>query len=254
MQRTRLEQINQYIDSNMYASLSELCERFGVSTATMRRNLDELDAKGLIKRVRGGAKSIAFLQAEEPPISVKQTINLAEKRRIAKYCFSLIHDGDSIILDSSSTVYELAVLLSESHLNITVITNDLNIGTILALHPDIDLFQIGGTIRKGYYTAIGAFAEGLWKQIHADKLFLGVDSVNSSFGLMNYRIDEITCKRLMIECSKKTFVVCDNSKFQSTAILQICPISDVDVIITDNGLSPEVCKQFGPYESKILRV
>lgn len=253
MMSDRLKLINEYVNNNVFVSFSELCSHFGVSSATMRRDLIELDKRGLLQRVHGGAKSIVHLQTEEPSLDIRREMNIEAKRRIAEYCLPMIKDGDSVVLDSSSTVYELARFLSESNLHITVITNDLYIGCILAPHPIIDLFMVGGVIRKGYYTSLGMFAENVWKQLHADKLFLGVDAINPSLGLMNYRIEEITSKRLMLDCCNEKYVLCDCSKFQTTAVLQICGFDSIDAIITDKNLSDSILAQFNSIGTPVIR-
>lgn len=232
----RANEILEYVDRKGYVSLSELCREFRVSSATMRRDLTSLAERGQITRLHGAVKSKLDEQKEEPPYAERINMEIEEKQKIARRAFQEIRDGDSIILDSSTTVVELARLLAQSSLNVTVITNDVEIACLLAPHPIIELICVGGYIRKGYYTSIGSFAENLWRELHADKLFMGVDAVNPEYGMMNYRIEELSCKKLMLSHSKQHFVLCDHTKFASTAVLQICPTSDIDLLITGTEL------------------
>ncbi|HBW37375.1 DeoR/GlpR family DNA-binding transcription regulator [Desulfosporosinus sp. BICA1-9] len=254
MRSDRLQTLLSYIDQHEYASFSELCKEFKVSSATMRRDLKTLAQKGLIKRMHGAVKSKIDDQKYEPPLSERINMNIDEKRRIAERAMAEIKDGDSIILDSSTTVCELAKLLADSNLNITVMTNDIEIAYILAPHPIIELIAVGGYIRKGYYTSMGFFAENLWKELHADKLFLGVDAVDLKYGMMNYRIEEMSCKRLMIERAKECVVLCDHTKFTSSAVLQICPFDKVDKVITGTELDLSIMNDMQRIGVEIVRV
>lgn len=250
----RSKELLEYINRNEYVSLSELCKEFHVSSATMRRDIASLAERGLITRLHGAVKSKIDEQKDEPPYAERINMEIEEKRKIAQRAFLEIRDGDSIILDSSTTVVELARCLSQSSLRITVITNDVEIAYILAPHPIIELICVGGYIRKGYYTSIGYFAESLWKELHADKLFMGVDAVNPQYGMMNYRIEELSCKKLMLEHSNKHFVLCDHTKFSSSAVLQICPSSSVDLLITGTELNPSLEQDMVVTGLNILKV
>lgn len=240
--QNRSKELLEYINRRGYAQFSELCREFHVSSATMRRDLTALARRGLITRLHGAAKSKIDEQTEEPPYAARINMETAEKRKIAQWAFREIRDGESVILDSSTTVAELARLLARSALRITVITNDVEIAYLLAPHPTIELICVGGYIRKGYYTSIGFFAENLWRELHADKLFMGVDAVNPQFGMMNYRIEELSCKKLMLENSGKHFVLCDHTKFSASAVLQICPVSAVDLLVTGTEVDPEAAR------------
>ena len=250
----RSKELLAYIDKAGYVSLSQLCGEFHVSSATMRRDLTRLSERGLVTRLHGGVKSKADQQQEEPPYAERINMQVEEKRRIAHRALLEIHDGDSIILDSSTTVVELAKCLAQSSLYITVITNDMEIAYILAPHPTIELICVGGYIRKGYYTSIGFFAENLWKELHADKLFMGVDAVDARYGMMNYRIEELSCKKLMLQQSNRHFLLCDHTKFSSTAVLQICPASAVDLLITGVELQQPLEQVMAATGLKILKV
>jgi DeoR/GlpR family transcriptional regulator of sugar metabolism len=250
----RLQGILKYINDNNTVSLSELCKEFKASPATMRRDLQELENNAQIERIRGGAKSLITRQKYEPPFTQRQNMNLAEKQRIAQYAFSLINDNDAIILDSSTTVCELAKLLAVSDKDVTVITNDAMIAFIIAPHPEIELIFVGGYIRPGFFTSMGMFAESMWKQLHADKLFLGVDAIHPVDGILNYRTEEISCKRLMLNSSKRSIVLCDHTKFSSTAVLQISPLHRIDEVITGVELEDKYIEPFIDTGLRITRV
>lgn len=250
----RLQDVVKYINNNNTVSLSDLCNEFKASPATMRRDLQELENKAQIERIRGGAKSLSSRQAYEPPYTQRQNMNLAEKQRIAQYALSTINNNDAVILDSSTTVCELAKLLAVSDKNVTVITNDVIIAYIIAPNPIIELIFVGGYIRPGFFTSMGMFAEATWKQLHADKLFLGVDAIHPIHGILNYRTEEISCKRLMLNCSERSIVLCDHTKFSSTAVLQISPLQKIDEVVTGLELEDKYIETYKNTRLQIMRV
>ncbi len=254
MAKDRLEKVLAYINQNKTVTLSELENTFGVSSATIRRDITSLAESGKIKRLNGVVKSVLNEQKDEPPYKVRINLELDEKKRIAKKAYEMIEDGDSIFLDSSTTVLELAKLLADSNKDITVITNDMQIAYILAPHPIIELIVVGGTIRKGYYTSIGFIAENLWKELYADQLFLGVDAVSLELGMMNYRIEELPCKKIMIANSKYRTVLCDHTKFNSSAVLKVCNFEDINQIITGKEIEQYKIKSEIEKQTKVCVV
>ncbi len=253
MKEKRFQGIVDTVNHAGIVSFSDLCDKFSVSAVTMRRDLKELEDLGLIKRIRGGAKALQPNESLELPYAVRTSINVEEKQRIGKYALETIQPNNVVILDSSSTVRELAKLLVHTKFELTVITNDVEIARLLTVNPTIELIMVGGRIRIGHYGAVGMFAESFWRQVQADKLFLGVDAINAEHGLFNHNLDEIESKRLMLRRSKYRVVLADHEKFFSNSVIQICPIEDVDLIVTGSELSDEALNQFS-MRNKIVRV
>lgn len=254
MKEKRLEEIVNVVDQNGIVSYADLCARLHVSAATIRRDLAELDARGQIERVRRGAKSVHILGAnEELPYMVRAAINVEEKHRIAQYALTLIHPNESIILDSSSTVRELAKLLANISYPITVITNDIEIARLLTANHLIELIMVGGRVRIGHCGTVGVFADTFWQQVRTDKLFLGVDAIHPINGFFNHNSEELTGKRLMLHCAQYRIVLADHYKFFTGSLIKLCEISDVDLIITSKGLGDDIIKQF-PDENEIVCV
>lgn len=255
MRVKRLQDIVSYVNKNEIVSFDELSREFDVSSATIRRDLKELYEKGLIEKFYGGVRSVSLEQNLELPLNKRFTLNIDEKKRIAEYAQSLIKENDIIILDSSTTVIELAKQLIECSMNIVVITNDAYIAYILALNSHIDLILVGGSVRQGYYTALGLFSEMMWKQLHANKLFLGVDSINPKLGALGFQIEEVRSKKLMLECSEECIVLCDHTKFSASAVLEICPINRIDKVITGSELEDSILKNYNIQKNlEIIRI
>lgn len=249
MRVKRLQDIVSYVNKNAIVSFEELSKEFNVSSATIRRDLKELHEQGLIQKFYGGVKSVSEDQNLELPLNKRFVLNIDEKKRIAAQARAIICENDIIILDSSTTVIELAKQLADSSINIVVITNDANVAYILAMNSHIDLILVGGSIRHGYYTALGLFSEMMWKQLHANKLFMGVDAINPKLGALSFQIEEVRSKKLMLDCSEECIVLCDHTKFSTSAVLEICPIERIDKIITGTELEDSILANYADHDS-----
>lgn len=244
MKRVRLQEIVSYINAMGYASFAELYKEFGVSPATMRRNLTELDEKGLIKRVRGGARSIISLDSFDTSITNRINMHVNEKKEIAKFAASLIKDGDIIILDASTSALTLAETLAETDYKITVITNLIPTINIFKEKPNIELYILGGQFKDKYESTLGLFSEKMLKEIKVDLYFFSCDSIDIKAGILNTHFDTIPLKQISLENSNKKIVLADHSKFESKSFLHVCDINEVDMIITDKGIDESIYNSF----------
>lgn len=190
---------------------------------------------------RGGAiLNPQNMVSVEPPFHVRNDTHQEEKKRIALAAAKLVKEGETLLIGSGTTTYSLSKeLASCKHLYIA--TNDLNSASALADSSDIDLLVLGGSLKNGHYT-YGYFTEEAISQIHADKVFLGVDAVDLNIGFMGFFIGEIETKKLMIKASRQFIVLCDHTKFESIAFANIGALELADLIITDTGLKPEILK------------
>ena len=253
MKEKRLQDIIRYTNEAGMLSYADLGAMAHVSNITIRRDIAELESRGLLARIHGGVKAIPQNGPIDLPKSVRVSINIAEKQRIALHAAKMIDPEDAIILDSSSTVLELAKLLVNIAYPLTVFTNDLDIALLLTDNPHIELIMVGGKIRCGFHNAVGLFSASFWQQIKVNKLFLGVDAIDSKYGLFNHNQEEIEGKRLMLRCAQKTFVLADYSKFCTSSVVQICPFSSIDSIITNTEAPADLLAQF-PHREKLLLV
>lgn len=231
LQAERKKMILSLIDHQEVVNAHELSKRFGVSLSTVRRDLDDLERMQKISRTHGGAVSNAFRLSSEQPVTVKKDFHTDEKKRIARAAAALIGPGETVILDSSTTVNAIADFLGDIP-DITVITNDLWNVNKLSKCLNVELMTVGGLLRKGSYTHIGYFCERMLEEIHADKAFLGVDALDPKSGLMICAQEGTRQKRLMVEAATETIVVCDHSKFTAKALVSFCEVRRVGRIIT----------------------
>jgi DeoR family transcriptional regulator of aga operon len=191
----------------------------------------------MLIRARGGAIKLDRVGVDFA-ISDKKQQHLEEKKLIGQVAAELIEDGDTIILDSGTTTLEIAKNLNRIE-DVTVITNALNIASLLAEHKNASVILPGGFLRKNSLSLVGATAEESFRNYFCDKLFLAVDGFNTTHGLSTPNVEEAHLNRIMIEISKKVVVVTDSSKFLKRSFAFIAPISAVDVVVTDAGIPLE---------------
>ncbi len=225
------------LDSQGQVDVSSLSKELGVSEVTIRNDLTKLEQKNMLIRARGGAIKLDRVGVDFA-ISDKKQQHLEEKKLIGQVAAELIEEGDTIILDSGTTTMEIAKNLNRIE-DLTVITNALNIASLLAEHKNASVILPGGFLRKNSLSLVGATAEESFRNYFCDKLFLAVDGFNTTHGLSTPNVEEAHLNRIMIEISKKVVVVTDSSKFLKRSFAFIAPISAVDVVVTDAGIPLE---------------
>ena len=224
-------------------SVKELSKEFKISEVTIRNDLDHLEKQNMLIRARGGAIKIKFApMSMDLPISEKEKEFLKEKQAIAKVAFKIIEEGDTIILDSGTTTTEIAKLL-EPFNNLTIITNALNVANILSNFEGMNIYMPGGSLRKKSLSLVGSLADESYQRFFCDKLFLGVDGFDTSYGLSTPNSVEAHLNQIMIKMAKKVIVAADSSKFGRRRFAFIGPVSDVDMVITDSKIRDEDVKQ-----------
>ncbi len=236
---SRRAKILEELEAKGQVTVSDLSQKFSISTVTIRNDLAHLEKQNMLIRARGGAIKVKYYRLEvDPSVSEKQKEFLKEKQKIAKAAVKLIEDGDTIVLDSGSTTSEVAKIL-EPFSNLTIITNALNIASILSEYEDFNVLMSGGVLRKRSLSLVGALAGDNFKNFYCDKLFLGVDGFDTSHGLSTPNIEEAYVNSIMIGMAKKVIVVTDSRKFQRRRFAFIAPMSKVHTVVTDSGILEE---------------
>lgn len=223
-------------------TVDELAERFRTSVVTIRSDLNALAATGAILRTHGGA--LAQRDTEEVPISIKQRLQHEQKVRIAVEAAKLIRDGETILLDSGSTTEEIAKQIRTLPLHsLNVITNALNIAVLLATLPHVNLIMPGGQLRPNSYSLSGPQAVIALQGLYADRLFLGVDSLDPEIGLMTPHLLEAQLNAQMMKISRQVVAVADATKLMKRNLSVIAPVEQLDLLITDNGADPTIVEE-----------
>lgn len=223
--------------------VTDLASQFRTSQITIRKDLEALDAQGLIQRTHGGALPLHAGALLDPTLREKEKLHRKEKMRIAMAAAKLVEEGQSVLLDSGTTTTAIAAALKH-FAKLTVITNATNIAAELA-GTNIEVILTGGTLRKNSFSLVGPIAEQTLRQLSADILFLGVDGFDTRSGLFTPNILEAQVNRIMVEISSRAIVVCDSSKFGRRSLCNIMPPSAVDQVITDKGV--------GKHDLELLR-
>jgi DeoR family transcriptional regulator of aga operon len=222
------------LEENGQLNVKQLSSFFGVSEVTIRNDLAYLENNNLLLRTRGGALRQHRVGLDFK-LTVKSKQHQLEKQKIGKKAVELIKDGDTIILDSGTTTGEIAKNLT--HFNeLTVITNALNIAGKLADSATVKIIMVGGYLRENSLSLVGPMAETALRNYFVDKLFIGVDGIDSNYGISTPNIEEAYLNRVMIDISKEVIVVTDSSKFKQKSFAHISPISAIHTVITDNNI------------------
>ena len=217
------------LNAQGFVKVLDIARELDVTPVTIRKDLKLLEEKKLLFRTHGSASPVNPHTADIN-IHIKERINSDAKRRIAH-----------IIVASGSTVYAFAEEITDD-LNLTVVTASLNVSTLLNRFEHIHVIQLGGTLRKSSFSVIGDLAAQAFDNLTCSKLFMGVDGIDLDFGLTTSNIDEARLNQRMIAASLRTIVLADSSKFGKRGFGKICTLDQVDVIITDSGISPSVAK------------
>ena len=226
------------LQSEGQVNVVDLCNGLNVSTVTIRKDLKLLEDKGLLFRTHGGATQNNPYTTDRS-VNEKEKIQATEKSRIGATAANLIQPHDSILIASGTTVLALAKNIQPKE-NLTVITSALNVALELLHHPEIELIQLGGLLRRSSTSAAGPYAEKMLADFSCSKLYLGVDGIDLEFGLTTTSIMEAHLNRRMIMVAQKVIVLADSSKFGKRGFGRICGFEDIHQIITDKGISDHV--------------
>ncbi len=217
----------------------ELSNLFNISAVSIRKDLKFLDKMGIATKAYGGAfLNTSNNETTETSIDIKRKLNVSKKCNIAQYAADLIDSGDSIILDSGTTTNQIAQLLKNIE-DITVITNDLSVIDIISNYNNTELIVLGGRLRRKSMFFYGFQAERALKELHADKVFLGVDGFHMDKGITTHFEAEAALNTMMCNSATEVIVVTDSSKFDKICLHKIIDLSRISKLITDSGISDE---------------
>lgn len=219
--------------------IMDLCKALKVSSVTMRKDVNLLHQKGLLYKTHG-AISFSNPYTTTKPIHEKEFLQVEEKKSIAAYAASLIKEDDAIILASGTTILQLARHIPS--LRMKVICSSLEPAALLSQNEKIEVFQLGGFVRRSSTSVVGHFAEKMLESFSCNKLFLGVDGIDLQFGCTITNMHEANLNRVMMKIAQQTIILADSTKFGKRGFGKICEVSQVDQIITDDGLPASVVK------------
>ena len=219
------------LQQNGSISVTQLSELFKVSEVTIRKDLSYLEQQKKLYRTHGSAILISPYISDRH-VNEKEKKNVAEKRAIGAAAAALVSQDDSIIIASGTTMAFLAREIKPAG-HLTVITAAVPVTQILSQHADV-----GGITRSSSVSVVGPFAESMLRNFNCSKLFVGVDGIDTDFGLTTTNMLEASLNGAMINAAQKVVVLADSSKFGRRGFSKICDLEAVDRIITDSGVQP----------------
>ena len=233
----RQEQLRRFIQEQQRVTVAQICQRFAVSMATARRDLEVLAERGEVQRVHGGAIAVRRAPPELPMLQ-RQADQAEEKRRIGRAAAALIADGETVFLGSGTTVWEVAQHLRDRH-NLTVISNSLPVIHLLADAPGITVIGLGGILRRSELSFIGHITEKALAEVRADKVIMGIRAIDAEHGLTNDYLPETMTDRAILNIGREIIIVADHTKCGRVSAAFVAPITAIHTLVTDVQAPPD---------------
>lgn len=216
-----------------FAELAEICD---VSEMTIRRDLETLEKAGTLRRVVGGAIALGGT-AQEPPFQWRASMGAKEKAHIASAVVDLLPAGETVFLDSGSTVLSVALEIQRREISLTVITPSILVGTELSNSKGVDVYMLGGRLRSGELSLIGSGTVEQLNQFNCDTAVIGVAGVDLAGGISDYHHDEAHVKKAAISIAQRTIVAADRSKLGRIALIKIAGLKHISALVSDGAHS-----------------
>jgi DeoR family transcriptional regulator, aga operon transcriptional repressor len=244
----RWNALMEVLAANGQIDIDQAAGELGVSSATIRRDLDELTAQQMVVRTRGGA--VAYSVSYDLPLRYKSARHASEKQRIAAAAAAMVAPGSVVGLTGGTTTTEIGRCLGSrtdlrsdsGPIGFTLVTNALNIANELAVRPNLKIVTTGGVLRPQSYELIGPFATGVLTDVTLDIAFIGVDGIDPVRGATTQHEGEAVINRLMAQHANRVVVVADASKIGRRAFARICDLEAIDIFITDAAASDQAVK------------
>ena len=234
---TRRREIAEALRSNGAVTVAELEARFGVSPMTARRDLDELERRGLVRRTHGGAV-LPTTSAHEDSFARRMKVEPEAKMRLAEEAVAMLSPRETVFLDSSTTSYFVAKLMIERGLAATVLTNSLPVMELIFSEggPDVELIGIGGTLRRLTRSFVGPFAVRTVQGHFADRLFLSVKGLTETGVMTDADSLEAEVKRAMIPQAGESTLLVDHTKLLARGLSVVASVAELSGVVV-HGVS-----------------
>jgi len=229
----RHQEIIELVQTHGFVSTDDLVDRFNVSPQTIRRDLNELADANKLRRNHGGAT--ISTSSENSAYHTRQVSQQREKERIANALAEHIPDGATLFIDIGTTPEAVARALMIKHQNLRIVTNNINVATILMAKPEFKVILAGGEVRSKDGGVTGEATLDFISQFRLDFGILGISGIDFDGSLLDFDYHEVRVKRAIIENSRCVYLGVDHSKFGRNAMVKLGTISDVDLILTDEA-------------------
>ncbi|WP_338472531.1 DeoR/GlpR family DNA-binding transcription regulator [Niallia sp. XMNu-256] len=253
LQEQRHQMIESFLKQQKAVKASELATLLDISIDTVRRDLETLEKKGTLKRVHGGA---VLIQNSDNTLnklfSEREVKNLEKKQEVASLAVELVEEGQAIALNGGTTTIEVAKALVNMFKRLTIITNDLRILSILGANKGFNVILTGGFFNPEEYTLYGKQCEEILSHFNIDFAFITVNGLSLQHGLTDFRMHEVGVIQAMISRTKYKVVVADSTKFETSSYINVCPLKNIDLIVTDSSLPSNVVEEYSKQDIRIL--
>lgn len=238
----RHERILELLNRDRIVEVTKLSKALGVSAVTIRSDLDTLERRMLLRRIRGGATSARPARFERP-IDLQSESFTEEKERIGRLAARMVRDGETVILDAGTTTKAMAFALPDDLRDVVVITSSLDIAIALESHPGVTVIVTGGTLKKTgrnprSRSLIPPLAGLILAQLNADYAFLCCAGIDATRGFTNANLEEVETKRAMLAASRRAIMLADHGKIGHVAGARIADIAEISSLITDGEAEP----------------
>lgn len=220
------------------ARVADMAEALGVSEGTVRNDLNALEVEGRLTRFHGGAILREQAEFSNTSFAARHHDHAAEKQLIASRAAELVRDGDSVLLDASSTVYYLSLAIQDRQ-RLRVVTNGLDAARLLARNPSNSVFLIGGVLHQDGSSVTGLFSEQIIHELHTQKAFVSCSGFSLERGLTEVHFEEAQLKRKAMESTTEVIALVDSSKFGKEDLTSFASINKITCLYTDAGLPAE---------------
>lgn len=235
-------------------SVTELAANFDVTAETVRRDLSLLEGRGLVRRVHGGALPVESATLLEARLTERDLANIEQKQRIAQAAVAFLPgSGGTVLLDAGTTTARLAQILPPDRA-FTVITHAVPIAERLADDSKIELHLLPGRVRRKTHAAVGVATVTALSRVRADVAFVGANGITLDHGLSTPDHAEAATKAALISAAQRTIVLCDSSKIGVERTVSFARLDDIDVLITDAGISAAQREAFARVDLELVIV
>ncbi len=245
----RKEAILSFVNTSKGASVAELTHLLGASTATVRRDLDELAEAGKLTRVRGGAQRI---ESDPDPLESVACVRPTQKQAIGAAAAELVTDGSTILIDIGTTTAHMVEHLLE--LNLTIVTTSLDIVRRLIPGENIEIIVAGGVLRRSYHSLVGALTQDALSRVRVDTCFLSASGIAPDGSVLDNTGMEQPVKQAMLGAADRVVVLADGAKLPGSGLLTVCGPERVDVLITSSEADESILERFRAAGSQVIVV
>ncbi len=242
----RYKYILDCLQSQRTVRAAKLASTLGVSTETIRRDLEYLEKENQLIRIHGGA-SILQYETKQIPYDSRRSANISEKNALCAAALQYIYEGASIILDHSTTCSVFAREIKKHFSNLTVVTNSLEILNILSDMPAYNIIFLGGTFDSFERGCFGEQAKQTIRQLNIDIAFISFGGISLNEGCTETFFSGAEILKEFILAAQQKIALIDNSKFDHVTLVKVCNISDIDLIITDASVKPSILNKYSPF-------